>query len=108
MINFLNQIKNKQFFLWGSIILILLFFFDLFFVKKPLDFFLAVLIISWYWLNKANKIDIDFSFIVGLFFLSFCPFLILFSEAMAEKAGIWAFLLFFSGTLLGFGKKEIK
>ena len=108
MMNFLIQIKNKPFFLWGSIILILLFFFDLFFVKKPSDFFSAILFISWYWLNKANKIDIDFSFNIGLFFLSFCPFLILFSEAMAEKAGIWAFLLFFSGTLLGFDKNLIK
>lgn len=107
MIVFINQIKNKPFFLWGITLLILLLFFELFFVKKPSDIFSAILIISWYWLNRANKIDMGFSLFVGLIFLSLCPFLFLLSEAMAEKAGIWAFLLFLSGTMLGFGKKEI-
>lgn len=99
MNNYLNQIKNKPFFLWGSCFILFLMILDLFFFKEPSEVLFFILIISWFGLNKKNKIDGGLSIAAGLSFLMLCPFFMFFNEKLAERAGIWSFLLLLSGTI---------
>lgn len=98
----MSDLKRKPLFLWFIFVLILLMFGDIFFSKKASDLIFALLSIFWFFINKQFKIDGRVSVAVGLFFLTFCPFFMLFNGAFAERVGIWAFLLLLSGTILIF------
>jgi len=98
--NIFYDFKKKPLALWLVLALLILMFRDIFFVKKLNDSIIAVLSIAWFWVNRRSKIDARFSIISGLCFLFICPFLMLFNEYLAMRAGIWAFLLIFLGTVL--------
>jgi len=101
------DLKKKPLALWIILVLIFLMFGDIFFVKKASDFIFILIFFSLFFVNKYFKIDGRVSVIIGLIFLAFCPFLMFFSQELAEKAGIWAFLLIFSAiVLIYFESKE--
>lgn len=103
-----KQFKEKPLILWGSVFILSLMFSELFFFKKTSDWFYFLLTIIWYLINKTGKIDGRFSVVCGLVFLSWCPFLMLFSPSFAQKSGIWSFLLLFSGVILIFSEVNSK
>ncbi len=105
---FINDLKRKPLYLWFIFVLLLLMFGNTFFSKKASDFIFALLSIFWFWVNKQFKVDGRVSVAAGLFFLASCPLFMLFKSALAERIGIWAFLLLLSGTILIFNdiKKE--
>lgn len=97
--NLFLDFKKKPLALWIILVLFLLMFRDTFFAKKQNDFIFAFLPVAWFWVNRRFKIDARFSIVSGLCFLFICPFLMLFNEYLAMRAGVWAFLLLFLGTI---------
>jgi hypothetical protein len=95
-----GDLKKNFLAVWSVILLIFLMLGDIFFIKDSNDFIFILLTVLWFWLNRYFKLEIKVSLAVGLFFLALCPFFMLFSGVLAERAGIWAFLLILAATVL--------
>lgn len=73
---------------------------DVFFIKEVSQIVLTILSVIWIYIITKSDIDSRVSFIIALFFLTLCPFLLLFTlRNIAEKAAIWAFMFLLIGVV---------
>jgi len=73
---------------------------DIFFFKFTSDLLILFLIALWILSARYYKFESRFSIAIALFFLTMCPFLLIFKkDPIAEKAAIWAYMFLVVGVV---------
>jgi hypothetical protein len=101
-----RSIKNKPISIWGIWLFLLFTFLDLFFLKMNSDFWYFIFIVIWVYFNQKNKIEGKVSVFLALIFLSLSPLFMFFSQDLAQRSAIWAFLLLSTAVILIFKENK--